>query len=114
MTELLGPELLGNPSLVCPALIIGDFADYLLGAGNLELASVLRRTRRPLWRGTYPSRWQLTVPRFGIQVTVTPVIPNQELFTTVRYWEGAVDVQGSRDGRPIEGRGYVELTGYAE
>lgn len=61
VTQLLGPELLGNPSLVCPALILGDFADYLWGAGNLELASILRRTRRPVWRGTYPSR----CPLFG-------------------------------------------------
>jgi endonuclease/exonuclease/phosphatase family metal-dependent hydrolase len=61
VSNLLGTELLGNPSLICPALIIGDFADYLWGAGNLELASVLRRTRRPLWRGTYPARW----PVFG-------------------------------------------------
>jgi predicted secreted hydrolase len=54
------------------------------------------------------------VPRFDLDVTVTPVIANQELFTTVRYWEGAVDVDGSRDGAPLSGRGYVELTGYAQ
>ncbi len=64
--------------------------------------------------GTYPSRWAVTVPRFGLDVTVTPVIANQELFTTVRYWEGAVDVEGSRHGERISGRGYVELTGYAQ
>ncbi len=63
--------------------------------------------------GTYPSRWQLRVPRFGLDLTITPVIADQELFTTVRYWEGAVDVSGSRDGNSIAGRGYVELTGYA-
>ena len=61
VAQLLGPELLGNPSMVCPALILGDFADYFWGAGNLELASILRRTRQPLWRGTYPSR----CPVFG-------------------------------------------------
>jgi len=32
----------------------------------------------------------------------------------VRYWEGAVDVTGEHDRQPVEGRGYVELTGYAE
>ena len=61
VAQLLGPDLLGNRSLACPALILGDFADYFWGAGNLELASILRRTRRPLWRGTYPSR----CPIFG-------------------------------------------------
>jgi predicted secreted hydrolase len=33
---------------------------------------------------------------------------------SVRYWEGAVRVEGTREGRPVQGRGYVELTGYAE
>ena len=64
--------------------------------------------------GTYPSKWRLAVQRIGLDVTVTPVIPNQELFTTVRYWEGAVDVNGERDGAAIAGRGYVELAGYAQ
>ena len=63
--------------------------------------------------GTYPSKWRLAVPRFGLDVTVTPVMSNQELFTTVRYWEGAVDVAGKHDGSSISGRGYVELAGYA-
>ena len=63
--------------------------------------------------GTYPSRWRLQVPRFELALTVTPVISDQELFTTVRYWEGAVDVEGQHDEVSVEGRGYVELTGYA-
>ena len=64
--------------------------------------------------GHYPSRWLLRVPRFGLELEVTPTISDQELFTTVRYWEGAVDVTGKRDRQPVAGRGYVELTGYAE
>ncbi|MDH3997642.1 MAG: hypothetical protein OET90_02280 [Desulfuromonadales bacterium] len=59
VARLLGEELLGNPSMICPVLLVGDFADYFWGAGNLELASVLRRTRRPLWRGTYPAHYPL-------------------------------------------------------
>ena len=54
------------------------------------------------------------MPRFELDMTVTPVIPNQELFTTVRYWEGAVDVEGEHNGAAITGRGYVELAGYAQ
>ena len=64
--------------------------------------------------GTYPARWRIRAPRLGLSLTVTPVMANQELFTTVRYWEGAVDVDGSRDGETLAGRGYVELTGYAQ
>ena len=64
--------------------------------------------------GVYPSVWTLSLPERGMTLRIVPVIADQELFTTVRYWEGAVDVSGERDGRPISGRGYVELTGYAD
>ena len=64
--------------------------------------------------GAYPAAWTLELPDRKTSLRVTPVIADQELFTTVRYWEGAVDVTGERDGEPISGRGYVELTGYAE
>ena len=62
--------------------------------------------------GRYPSEWLLRVPRFDLELKVIPVISDQELFTTVRYWEGAVDVRGEVDRQAITGRGYVELTGY--
>lgn len=64
--------------------------------------------------GSYPARWQIRVPRLGLTATVIPVLADQELVTTVRYWEGAVDVEGTRDGTPFTGRGYVELTGYGQ
>jgi predicted secreted hydrolase len=64
--------------------------------------------------GRYPSAWTLRFPEQGLSLDIRPVMADQELFTTVRYWEGAVDVQGERQGSPIEGRGYVELTGYAD
>jgi predicted secreted hydrolase len=64
--------------------------------------------------GTYPARWRLEIPRIGLDVTVTPLIANQELSNMVRYWEGAVDVEGIVKERAIGGRGYVELTGYAD
>ena len=64
--------------------------------------------------GVYPSAWTLRAPGQGLDLRIRPVMADQELFTTVRYWEGAVDVEGERDGRPLIGRGYVELTGYAQ
>ena len=64
--------------------------------------------------GVYPSRWELAVPGEALSLVVEPVLDDQELFTTVRYWEGAVDVRGTRDGARVSGRGYVELTGYAQ
>lgn len=57
--RLLGPELLGNPSLTCPVLVLGDFADFFWSAGNLSLTSSLRPALRPMWRATYPARFPL-------------------------------------------------------
>ena len=63
--------------------------------------------------GRYPVAWTITIPRLELEVQVDPVLETQELDASVRYWEGAVDVDGVRSGSAIDGRGYVELTGYA-
>lgn len=69
------------------------------------------------WTGAdgarYPSKWRLMMPATGLDITIHPVVADQELVTSPRYWEGAVDVSGTRAGRPLAGRGYVELVGYA-
>jgi predicted secreted hydrolase len=61
----------------------------------------------------YPARWHLRVPELALDLTVQPVLADQELRTSPRYWEGAVDVSGERAGKSLGGRGYVELVGYA-
>ncbi|MEQ9563674.1 MAG: lipocalin-like domain-containing protein [Woeseiaceae bacterium] len=63
--------------------------------------------------GIYPSAWTLHLPKESLRIEIVPVLADQELITTVRYWEGAVDVRGEHSGLPVSGRGYVELTGYA-
>jgi predicted secreted hydrolase len=63
--------------------------------------------------GRYPSGWRIRIPSRDVRLSVLPVLANQELVTNVRYWEGAVDVSGTSGGAPVDGRGYVELTGYA-
>jgi predicted secreted hydrolase len=60
----------------------------------------------------YPSSWRLRVPTQGLELRIEPVVDDQELRLSVLYWEGAVKVEGEREGLPISGRGYVELTGY--
>ncbi len=62
--------------------------------------------------GRYPIAWKIEVPEANLSLTIDPLMDAQELVTTVRYWEGAVDVSGRRGATPITGRGYVELTGY--
>jgi predicted secreted hydrolase len=61
---------------------------------------------------TYPSRWLLAVPVQNLEMEVVPLINDQELNVSYRYWEGAVSVKGTKNGKPISGQGYVELAGY--
>jgi predicted secreted hydrolase len=72
----------------------------------------------PESKAAYPSRWRLTFPSLDLTLDVTPLLADQELRTSrstkVSYWEGAVAVTGTKQGRPVKGQGYVELTGYAE
>ena len=67
--------------------------------------------------GTYPSRWEISIPGEAITLSLVPTVPNQELITTrstgVTYWEGSVKVTGTLNGQPTTGKGYVEMTGYA-
>ena len=60
----------------------------------------------------YPSGWRLTVPGAELDLVITPLLPNQEIALSVRYWEGAVAVEGSSASGAVTGHGYVELTGY--
>jgi predicted secreted hydrolase len=75
---------------------------------------VLDHWQSPNSGARYPSRWRLRLPSAGLDLTITPLLANQELDVSFRYWEGAVAVEGTRRGAPVGGRGYVELTGYTE
>jgi predicted secreted hydrolase len=60
----------------------------------------------------YPAKWQLRVRSLKLDVEIEPRLADQELNTSTRYWEGACLVKGTRDGRDIAGKAYVELVGY--
>jgi predicted secreted hydrolase len=64
--------------------------------------------------GTYPVGWRLRIPSEDLALRITPHFDDQELDVSVRYWEGAVQVEGSADGESITGEGYVEMTGYGD
>ena len=69
----------------------------------------------PRSRAAYPAVWSVAVRSIGLDVTVTPRRPGagDREIDGVTYWEGACAVAGTRDGRPVDGRAYVEMTGYA-
>ena len=66
--------------------------------------------------GIYPMNWLVSVPSESIQLTVTPVMKDQELAktprTNVTYWEGASQVTGTIHDKAAKGNAYVEMTGY--
>ena len=72
----------------------------------------------PASKAHYPQRWRLTIPSQQLSLELAPLMAEQELSTTrstqVTYWEGAIEARGTTQGRPIQGKGYMELTGYAE
>jgi len=65
---------------------------------------------------SYPVAWRVEVPGQRLVLDVRTPLPAQELrterSTRVTYWEGAIEVTGTRAGRPVRGRGYLEMTGY--
>jgi len=72
----------------------------------------------PNTKARYPAKWVINVPSAQLRVHIKPVLADQELRTSkstqVTYWEGAVDVSGEHRGVPVQGKGYVELTGYTQ
>jgi predicted secreted hydrolase len=96
----------------------GTYVPAQGGAARLTREEV-RIEVRDTWRSprggtTYPARWQLSVPSQQLMLGITPAQADQELQVSVRYWEGAVRIQGTHAGQPITGHGYVELTGYGD
>ena len=67
--------------------------------------------------GIYPARWRVRMPSYGANLTITPLVSDQEFdartSTGGYYWEGACSVSGTFAGKAASGYGYTELTGYA-
>jgi predicted secreted hydrolase len=78
---------------------------------------VLDRWKSPNSGANYPIQWKISVPSEQIELEINPAFREQELITSrstrVTYWEGAVGVTGTFKNAPVEGNGYVEMTGYA-
>jgi len=79
--------------------------------------SALGRWKSPHSKAEYPARWRIRIPPAGIDLTVAPLVADQELRTEsstgITYWEGAVAGEGVSGGRGVTCEGYAELTGYA-
>jgi geranylgeranyl pyrophosphate synthase/predicted secreted hydrolase len=63
---------------------------------------------------TYPVAWHLRIPGCGIDLAVEAAAPGQEVITLLAppgFWEGRIRVTGISQGRAVQGKGYVEVSG---
>src|SRR5271166_183728 len=88
-----------------------DGATIDLGSNDFQLDAV-RRWASPVSHAVYPVSWKLSIPKLGLDLELSPAIDNQELNVAVLYWEGAIRIKGACSGKPVDGVGYMELTGY--
>jgi predicted secreted hydrolase len=67
---------------------------------------------------TYPAGWVVTLPASQTRLKIKPDLADQELSNlrsiSGSYWEGSVSIEGTYEGRPVKGKGYVELVGYGK
>lgn len=93
--------------------IAADGTAIHLGASDFQMTPTV------FWKSKassaqYPVGWGIVLPGRRAEFTIKAALENQELKPgAITYWEGAIDATGTRDGKPIKGRGYLELTGYA-
>jgi predicted secreted hydrolase len=103
------------------AILYGSYVDAAGGVTDIRpdemSVEATGEWRSPHSGATYPSGWRVRLPQQRLDLVVSPLLDDQELDTGATtglfYWEGAVGISGTRAGRPVGGRGYVELTGYA-
>jgi predicted secreted hydrolase len=106
----------GTPDLASSGSLIASDGSVIPIRHDQMSVTSLGTWRSKRSGATYPSGWRISVPGFGIALTLQPLLRDQELVTKestgVTYWEGAVDVGGTFDDVNVGGEGYVELTGY--
>ena len=93
--------------------ITKDGASQAVSNSDFEI-TVQDEWRSPHTGGVYPAAWQIRLDGPSCVLEVRPWMADQEIhFPAVTYWEGAVRLEGTCNGGPARGNGYVELTGYA-
>ena len=107
-------QLAGAPTL-SGTLRLPDGSIRLLSSEHFKLQSSAP-WKSPATGALYPLKWKIALPLEQLDLNVSTPLPEQEMLSATTgpsYWEGAVIAAGTRQGQPIHGRGYLEMTGYA-
>lgn len=83
-----------------------DGSTEALSPEDFEL-TVLDTWTSPQSGATYAAEWQVVIPKANLDLHIEPLLSEQELNVSYKYWEGAVRIEGSHTGY-----GYIEMTGY--
>jgi predicted secreted hydrolase len=102
-------------------LVYGTYVDAAGAVTHLPAeaftVSVTGHWTNPRTGAVYPAGWHVEVAGQGLSIDLAPTVAGQELDTRattgVVYWEGSQVVRATRNGAPVAGEAYVELTGYA-
>lgn len=87
-----------------------------LTTADFRLVPATDEWTSPVTSAKYPVAWTMEIPKLGLKLNATTRLKSQELAGRSKlapnYWEGAIVLQGTRDGKTITGVGYLEMTGY--
>lgn len=64
---------------------------------------------------SYPTVWHINIPEAGLVLEAHAALPDQEVITVISrpsFWEGRVNVRGRLNGAPVNGKGFVERSGF--
>jgi predicted secreted hydrolase len=73
------------------------------GTAKLIQGEDMKLAARGYWQSPvdglkYPSGWRVEIPPAKITMDIAPYIPGQEVTLWLRYWSGAVEINGEHAG----------------
>ncbi len=87
-----------------------------LSSEDIRMVPGGERWNSPITSAEYPVEWNVSIPRFGLELHEKTRLKSQELAgkskLSPNYWEGAVELNGQRGTKTVGGVGYLEMTGY--
>lgn len=115
-----GTELSVYPEqYVCLNKSAGDHAITIGPRGERAVFTEFTLTELAHWQSAitfveYPTRWRLQIPEAEIDLEVKTAFDDQEVVTLIArnsFYEGRVDVCGTKRGKRVTGVGFVERSG---
>jgi predicted secreted hydrolase len=89
-----------------------------LGARDFTMTPTGESYTSPASKARYPTSWRVVILSLMLDLEIKTPLASQELTSGSgvgpSYWEGAIDISGTRGSEAIRGVGYLEMTGYGK